>query len=135
MKSRTCFHALLPIAYITHNFLTSYEKHVLSSLYCFMRPPYALPHTAPLFDSVLAARCSIVHQTSYITRVFAPFFSMASTCARQNLREKLERLKVFEGRLSVKLMGITALSCSAIGEEDPAIYCVLKTNSDKRTSR
>jgi hypothetical protein len=115
-----------PCAFISHNTLTRYEKHVLSSLYSFMQPPFALPHTAPLFDSVLAARCSIVHQTSYITRVFAPFFNMASTCARQNLREKLERLKVFEGRLSVKLIGIAALSCSIIGDDDPAIYCVIR---------
>ncbi len=37
----------------------SYEKHVLSSMYSFMQSPFALPHTAPLFDSVLAARSSI----------------------------------------------------------------------------
>jgi hypothetical protein len=37
-----------------------YEKHVLSSMYSFMQPPFALPHTAPLFDSVLAARSSII---------------------------------------------------------------------------
>ena len=60
---------------------------------------------------------------------------MASTRARQNLREKLERLKVFEGRLSVKLVNLKDLTSSVIGDDVPAIFCVLRTSSDKRTSR